>query len=128
MIRNIYKYKIPQDCAYVTKTSRIEAWIEKEGIITDVWLDYGALLHDYVLNVHFYLPSFGIPYEHLQIGIGKVKKEIVGAVRECIESEVFPALTSWVKHIQALDKSSAMYKEKSFYVQWKESHIKIAAE
>ena len=127
MIRDIYKFKIPQDYAYVTKTSRIEAWIVSEGIITDVHLGYGAYGDD-IFIADYSLPSYGIPYEHLQIGIGAVKKEMVGTIRERIESEVFPALSSWVKHIEALDKSSTAYHDRRFMVQWKERNIAIIAE
>ena len=125
MIKDIYKYKIPQDCAYVAKTSRIESWIEREGIITDVRLDYGALLNEYVFSADFYLPCIGMPYERLQIEIGKVKKEMVGTIRERIESEVFPVLTVWVKHIEALDKTSTAYKDRRFMVQWNGRSIVI---
>ena len=125
MIKAIYKYKIPQDYAYVTKTGRIEAWIEKEGIITYVHLNYGALLYDFVFSAKFSLPSFGIPYEHIDIGIALVKREIVGAIRECLETDVFPPLTSWVKYIETLDKTSTSYKNKQFNAQWKDNKIVI---
>ncbi len=125
MIKHIHKFKIPRDCAYVTKTSRIEAWSEEEGIVTAIHLDFGALVNNSVFNAHFYLPSFGIPYEHLQIGIAAAKREIVGPIRERIETDVFPALTSWIKQIEALDKTSTAYKNRDFYAQWKNNAIVI---
>ena len=124
MIKAIYKYKIPQNYAYITKTSRIEAWIEKEGIKTAIHLRYGGLIKN-VFSAKFSLPSFGIPYEHIDIGIALVKREIVGAIRECLETDVFPPLTSWVKYIETLDKTSTSYKNKQFNAQWKDNKIVI---
>lgn len=125
MIRDIYKYKIPRSHAYVTKTSRIESWINTDSITLDIHLDYGALRNEYVFIADFCLPSFGFPYEHLQISIGAVNREIASVVREHIEATAFSVLTAWVKHIEALDKTSTSYKDRRFMVQWNGRNIEI---
>jgi hypothetical protein len=117
MIKDIYKFKLPRGYALVAKTSCIEAWIQEEDITSEIMLYYGAS-GDTVLSAHFYLPSPGIPCDHQVLSIGTVKSEIVGEIRERIKTEVFPALASWIKQIEGLDKSSPAYKNRCFYVRW----------
>jgi hypothetical protein len=125
MIKGIEKNKLPRYMAYIIKSSRIEEWTASENIATDIFLSYGGLAGDCIFSASFCLPSSGIPYEHLLITIGAVKKESASAIRERVKTEIIPALTQWIKPIERLDKSFAAYQDRHFYAQWKGGSIAI---
>lgn len=124
MVKEIYKFKLPQGYAFVAKTSCIEAWSQEEGIASDIRLHYFAM-GDTVLSARFYLPMLDIPCDHIQLSIGAVKNEIAGEIRERIKTEVFPVLTSWIRQIEGLDKTSPWYKNRQFHAQWDGRNISV---
>lgn len=103
--------KLPKGQSYPLKPSTLEAALADADvtIATHLIRSSGKLF-----DAHFWPANPNVPHERLYVRVSSVPNEQAKTARHRIETEILPALISWIGNILAQDQRSPVRREQQY--------------